>query len=248
MPLPILSCIAEANIESREVRYVWDEWASKKSIYRREGDAELRELVRALSQRGRIALAAGIAEWLVCRFRPLLYKMLPFYALEAAWAGVVDRRYVLPLPSFADKDKDEWSGPVMGVIRRGLGLVNDTIDLGWANGDTARIPVKITNLTRYVLPDTRDFTAWVMATIERLRALSPLEGDDFVGEVVPREALDCRHDFDPQTIESSIQRFLGEISSKRNPYLASRETMLEWGFYGEPYTFDITRDRQTRRK
>ena len=247
MPLPIPAYIADASIESHAVRYAWDEWTSKKSIYGRDTDADLAKRLTGLSQRGRIALTNGVAEWLVYRFRPLLDNTLAFDALEAAWAGVIDRKYVLPLASFRDDDKDDWSGPVRGVIRRGLLFANDVIDLGWTNGSTVRLCVKITNLTRYVLPQTADFESWLSAVIERLASLSPLLTDDFVGEVVPREALDPRREFDPQTTEALIQRFLGTLNPAENPYLASHKTMIDWGFQGEPYTFDIATDRERRR-
>jgi hypothetical protein len=247
MPLRIPPYIADAHIDSREIRYAWDEWADKESIYQRDTDHELRQRVIPLSQRGRIALADGAAEWLVYRFRPFLKNELALNALEAAWAGVVDRKYVLPLASFRDDDKEDWSGPVMGVIRRGLLFVNDIIDLGWDNGETLHILLKLTNLTRYVLPQTTEFEGWLAAVIGRLATISPIAPDDFWGEIVPREALDCRRDFDPQTTEALIQRFLRTIDPAKNPYLASRKTMVEWGFRNEPYTFDIGADRETRR-
>lgn len=246
MALPIPSYIVDASVESPEVRYVWDEWANKKGIYRRDDDAELRERVVVLSQRGRIALTSGVADWLVYRFRPLLDNRLPLDAVEAAWAGVIDRKYVLPLAEFRDQDKDDWSGPVKGPIRRGLLFANDIIDMGWSNGDTLQLVVKITNLVRYVLPQTTGFESWLTAAIERLKILSPMLPGDFVGEVVPREALDPNSSFDPRTTEPLIQQFLSRLRPAENPYLASRQTMLEWGFRGEPYTFDIAADRANR--
>jgi hypothetical protein len=246
MRLLIPSYIADAHIDSREIKYDWNEWADKETIYQRDTDQALRQRVAPLSQRGRIALANGVAEWLVYRFRRFLKNELSFDALEAAWAGVVDRKYVLPLASFRDHDKEDWSGPVMGVIRRGLLFVNDIIDLGWDNGETISFLLEVTNLTRYVLPETAEFEAWLAMVIARLTTISPLAPNDFVGEVVPREALDCRRAFDPQTTETLTQRFLRTLDSTNNPYLASRKTMLDWGFRNEPYTFDIRADREKR--
>jgi hypothetical protein len=239
--------IAAARIDSPEVRYRWDEWADKDQIYQQDTDQELRQRVAPLSQRGRIALSNGVAEWLVYRFARLLPNQLPLDALEAAWAGVVDRKYVLPLASFRDDDKEDWSGPVMGAIRRGLLFVSDTIDLAWENGATMTFFISLTNLTRYVLPQTEEFDGWLREAIERLGAISPRTPEDFVGEVIPREALDTARPFDEGATEVRIQRFLAALVPGTNPYLASRKTMLNWGFEREPYTFDIAADRESRR-
>jgi hypothetical protein len=247
MPLSVPSHIANAHIDSNEVRYAWDEWADKDDIYHRASDQSLREGVTPLSQRGRIALANGVAEWLVYRFSPLLENRLPFDALEAAWAGVVDRKYVLPLASFRDDDQEAWSGPVMGVIRRGLLFVNDIIDLGWERGETRGLFIRLTNLTGYVLPQTAEFEAWLATVIGRLAGISPRTPSDWVGDVVPREALDLRRQVEPESTERLIQEFLATLTPKANPFLASRKTMVDWGFKGEPYRFDMAADREARR-
>jgi hypothetical protein len=135
----------------------------------------------------------------------------------------------------------------MGVVRRGLLFVNDTIDLAWENGATMTFFTSLTNLTRYVLPHTEEFDAWLGEVIERLAIISPRTAEDLVGEAVPREALDTTRRFAPETTEVLIQRFLAALAPGRNPYLASRKTMLDWGFGREPYTFDLANDRATRR-
>lgn len=247
MPLPTPPYIADATIDTPEVRYAWDEWSDKTEVYERDTDEDLRKRLLPLSQRARIALTIGVAEWLVYRFRTLLDHDRPLDALEAAWAGVADRKYVLPLASFRDHDSDEWSGPVKGPVRRALLFVNDIIDLGWENGETIDLALQTINLTRYVLPRPEAFEAWLSASIEMLAAASPISADDFIGEVVPREMLAQGRNFDRQTNEALIQRFLASIDPTRNPYLASQRTMLEWGFDGEPYTFDMAADQARRR-
>jgi hypothetical protein len=243
MPLKAPTYITEANVDSPVVKYAWDDWGSKKAIYRREGDDQLRLAAAMISQRGRIAWVNGVTEWIVYRFQSLLTTPLPFQAIEAAWAGEVNRKYVLP---FDMPEEQGWSGPVLGPIRRGLTFAGDTIDLAWHNGETTHLVVKVVNLARYVLPNTDAFEAWLEAVPERIRSLSPWDDADAIGEVVPREALDYRVPFDPARTEALVQSFLRELSPKANPFLASLETMREWGFEGQPYTWDIKRDRETR--
>ena len=244
MLLAIPSYILEAGIDSREILYAWDEWGSKKSIYRNNRDAEMRDAVAGLSQRGRMALVNGVAEWIVFRFHSVLGSGLPFDVLEAAWAGEIDRKYVLP---FDMPEERGWSGPVKGVIRRALTFVHDTIDLAWQNGETTHLVLRITNLARYVLPHTQQFEIWFSGVVQRIRDLSPWDNDDVIGELVPREALDYGRPFDRATTERMVQAFLENIHRSGNAYLASVKTMSDWGFRGEPYRVDIQRDRDMRR-
>lgn len=244
MALGMPPYIAEAGLDSPEIRFVWDEWGSKRSIYKTERDPQLISTVRPLSQRCRIALVNGVAEWIVYRFRTFLDTDLPYDALEAGWAGLVDRKYLLPF----DMSEDEgWSGPVKGVIRRALLFVHDNVDLAWANGETIHLCVKIINLARYVLPNTSAFEAWLAEVLGRLIRLSTADTADYLGDVVPREALDVLRPFDPSTAEALIRKFLSELTPGRNAFLATPKTMLDWGFRGEPYTFDQALDRETRK-
>jgi hypothetical protein len=241
--LTIPSYISEAASDSPEIRYVWDEWGSKKRVYKDEGDELLREKMSRLSQRGRIAVVNGIAEWIVCRFRLLLDVKDPLDAIEAAWAGEIDRRYMLPLEFSEDQD---WSGPVNGVILRSLQIVNDCVDLAWQNGETLHLTVRITNLARYVLPEPKRFNPWLDVAIARIGEQSPSSEGDFLGDVVTRETLDPTRQ-SPLEVNALVNQFLASITPRENRFLATQRMLIAWGFQGEPYTFSKNHDQQLKR-
>jgi hypothetical protein len=241
--LSIPNYVLKAGIDSLEIRFTWDEWGSKKNIYRREGDELLSERACELSQRGRMALVNGIAEWVAYRFKSLLGTNDPFDFLEAAWAGEVDRRYLLPF----DVDDPEWSGPVKGVVRRALEVTQDCVDLGWQNGETARLLVRITNLARYVLPQTEAFDEWLIFAVAKTKTVSPSSSTDFLGAAVARESLDP----DCSTMmgtDALIRRLLESVSPERNRFVPTTQMLLGWGFHGAPYTFSETRDEELKRE
>jgi hypothetical protein len=80
----------------------------------------------------------------------------------------------------------------------------------------------------------------------RLEFYYQRQTDETLGDVVPREALDPNFDFNPERTQFLIDRFLADLSRRTNPFLSSPEKMLEGGFVGTPYVFDMEADRQYR--
>jgi hypothetical protein len=67
-----------------------------------------------------------------------------------------------------------------------------------------------------------------------------------MGDVVPREAMDPDFDFRPDLTEHLVQDFLRGLDPATNRLLRTPKEMLECGFKGVPYTFDMEEDRKNR--
>jgi hypothetical protein len=80
----------------------------------------------------------------------------------------------------------------------------------------------------------------------RLQNLYPLNSEEKLGEVVPQEALDPTLDFQIEQTEPFVNRFLRSLDYRTNPFLNSPEQMLDRGFKGTPYVFNIEEDRKAR--
>jgi hypothetical protein len=82
--------------------------------------------------------------------------------------------------------------------------------------------------------------------LQRLERLYPVDPTETMGEVVPREAFDPGIDFRPEETEAMVNQFLASLNYHENVLLNSPRTMLEKGFQGTPYHFDIIEDRRKR--
>jgi hypothetical protein len=97
-----------------------------------------------------------------------------------------------------------------------------------------------------VLGNSKPYVRWrdfVLARFEKLYAVDPR---DELGDVVPREAVDLDVDFEPTDTERMVNNYLLSIDYSANPLLNTPEIMLQIGFEGTPYVFDLLEDRRKR--
>jgi hypothetical protein len=139
-----------------------------------------------------------------------------------------------------------WVGQVKRPIAIAMTRVEYTFQAILEYGNPELSGGWLDNLAQYVITDPAPYQMWRDRVIERLEALYPWSADDKLGEVVPREALDPDFDFRLEQTESLINRFLATLDYRSNPFLNSPDKILEQGFEGTPYIFDIERDRQSR--
>jgi hypothetical protein len=97
-----------------------------------------------------------------------------------------------------------------------------------------------------VLSTPEPYLVWYDRVLNRLQTLYPRDPHEPLGEVVPREALDPAYDFRIEDTEALINQYLIGLDYTRNPFLNNPERMIEEGFPGTPYTFDIQTDRAMR--
>ncbi|MEZ2354716.1 hypothetical protein [Caballeronia sp. RCC_10] len=222
------------------LRYPWDDWIGEDDADLL--DDELLDKQNEISDRANLALATGCTEWIVYRYQRLSNDPVPYDELEAMWAAVIDTRYMRPW----EPDRDLWSGPVRGPLLFAMLYAQQAVrDLATQSGPGMAV-LYLSGLAEIVLPDYDAFVAWRDETLDHLRKLYPFDPHDTPGDVVPWQALEAPHLFDPRTTEPSVQSFLATLDPERNQCLHRADEMLDLLVERTPYTFELADDRETR--
>lgn len=232
--------IDDSKICDTSLRYVWDDW-DLQSIFVPQSD-EFHGRMAGLTHRSNIAFTIACAEWIVFRYEKLSDDIIPFHHLEASWAGQLDWRYM----KYWEPVNKEWLGPIRGALSLGIIFVNEVLMEAEQYEDPAMVSAEVSNLAVHIMTDTRNFNEWRSRVIARLETYFPLDEADPLGDVVPREAMDPDFDFRPEMTEKLVQVYLDKLTPGVNPILRTPEQMIESGFKGTPYVFNMEEDRIAR--
>ena len=235
--------IEAANIQDPTIRYRWDDWNVEQA--EEPLDEAFYKLLEGISQRANAALTIATAEWIVQRFATLADTRLPWQYIEAGWAQVVDFRYGA-LAWDMSVQEHVWAGPVLRPIWTAMYRIQFALEVAKDDETPELRAAWITRLAPYVMTDPTPYESWLKAVIARLQRLYPRDPRETLGEVVPREAFDPRFDFAIEQTEPLVNRFLGALDYRANPFLARPEAMLAEGFESTPYVFSLERDRRSR--
>jgi hypothetical protein len=203
---------------------------------------ELLARLSALSLRANIAFANGVCEWIIHRFDGLSKDSVPHDQIEAAWAGVIDSAYAV----YWEPPQEDWPGPIRRPLFLAMVFMLEAKIDAYQYADPARSGHRAVMIAERVLTDPMPFRAWREQALARLERFYPLDEEDALGDVIPRQALDPDFAFRPEMTEELIQQFLSGLDPAQNTRLLAGEEMLEAGFRGVPYRFDIEQDRITR--
>ncbi|MBS1213703.1 MAG: hypothetical protein H6R26_2320 [Proteobacteria bacterium] len=243
MGLSVPHYIRSTDIQDTVIRYEWDNWDPEGPGHRM--DEEFCKRLENLSQRAAFAYAIATAEWIVYRYGRLSDDPLPWQYLEAAWAQVIDIRYAA-LSVEGDANINDWAGPIRRPIWRAILYAEYA---GFEAHDDA-LPsdpaARNVGLAQYIITDPTPFRRWSEQILERLETHYPMNPEEHLGEVVPREALDPDFNLRIEQTESLINKFLAGLDYRANPFLNLPERMLRQGFEGTPYVFSIEEDRRHR--
>jgi hypothetical protein len=232
-----------SGAKTPEIRFEWDDWNTE-AVEERPDDP-LVEGLRRVSDRAILALAIGMAEWVAYRFEPLTDDRTPWQFLGAVWAAGVDWRYLSETWD-SQTGEEDWSGPVRGALKASMMAIDEVVYSARLGGNVTNGARWVSNIATHVLPTAEPFREWRDRTLERLAVLYPRHEDDLIGEVVPREVLDLEREFRVSETEVLINHFLRSLDHNGNPFLALPEELLQDGFTGTPYVFDILTDRRER--
>lgn len=240
--------IEKAKFAGQPVDFEWVE--EDKTDYYNRISRQLTNKIMALSPRARLALAAGMAEWVVWRLVGLIdYRDVADF-VEACWASLIDERYTI---EWTRQGKD-LLGPILGpqwIAARSLDSVMlDT----WRRRSTIRNCQYLAFICQHVWKRRKVFKEWMLFAFDRLADLYPISqvtrdyyamrgrtGDepfDF-GAVVPREALDPDYDFNPEATPELLDAFLQGLIPDTNRFLRTPQQMIELGFEGTPYRYPL---------
>lgn len=232
--------IRAAQVLDPALRYEWDDWQLQ-AIFDKDENA-FRERMGRLSYRAALAFTIATGEWIVHRYDAVSADPEPLLHMEAMWAGVVDSRYV----RYWEPPDENWLGPIRGPLRLAIIFTLEAMVDGDACGDVGLSADRAANVAVRVLPDSRPYLTWREQIVERLERLYPFDAADPMGDVVPREAMDPAVEFDASMTEELVDRFLRGLAPGANRFLASPAELREREFQGQPYRFDIQRDRFER--
>ena len=237
--LPIPDFIQQTLPPESDLPFRWDEWNTEMAD--EPLDIGLMKQFETLSHRATLAFTIISAYWILNRFSSLVDETIPLQALEAAWAQQIHFLYSWDW----DLDRD-WTGPIRGPIRLALDKVT------WAVQETRdyRHPAwgaaSISKLVEYVLIDPTPYISWRAFTLSRLQSFYQFDPLEPLGDVVPPQAFDPSVAYTPESAEQEMNEFLKGLNLHLNPFLNSREQMLEIGFQGTPYHFNAEQDRIDR--
>lgn len=203
---------------------------------------ELQEKLHRVSQRAVAAFTIGTAEWIVYRFGRLCQDSEPAQRIEAAWAQLVSFRY----STNNDIDRDKWRGPVRGPIGTALRRVIFALDQAERNGEPAWRAGRASKLAEHVLPDPSPYRQWRNSILDVFQKLYPIDLEETLGDVVPREVLRLGQTFEVNQTDAVINAFLSRLDYRTNSFLNSPEAMIRQGFAGRPYLYSYAEDRKAR--
>jgi hypothetical protein len=224
------SYIKAAKVSEDPISHEWSETDEENLL---NDNPSLRARISAISFRGQLAFAAGTAEWVAWRFSRFLEDQTACQALEAVWAGQIDRRYVRSL------DMPEWEAqydrPIGGALGQAFWLLREAYVAFTRSQPLSQFATPLSAVALHVLPRPEPYKEWRRATIARLTKLYPMRDDDKLGPPVPREALDPGRPFDPNSAHTLLSEFLQTLEHQGNPHLYSPDELSEAGFQGTPY-------------
>ena len=251
MALLVPDYIINANIQDQRVQYEWDDWRSLES---KKIDDKTITRLREISRKAILAFMCGSAEWLIYRFAKLCDVQMPEAYIEAAWAMLINVRYV-GYGSFTwqEYENNEWIGPIKQPITKALQWLETAIqDLEWEGTDPAFDAFILSNIVTYVLADSKPYQIWSNQVLECLKVKYPRNPKDKQGDVVPRQVLNLGCSFNVNDTELLINNFLKKLDYHSNEFLSTPSGMKELyddeeeGFIGTPYLFDLELDRRSR--
>ena len=157
--------------------------------------------------------------------------------MEASWAGLIDPTYAV----WWEPPDELWLGPIRGALQLAIIFTLEARAAAHDYTDPALSADNAWNIAEHIMTNTQPLTEWKERIIDRLERLYPVDKDDPMGDVVPSDV-----DFRVEMTEQLVQAFLSWLDPGTNRFLRTPEQMLELGFKGIPYHFDIKEDRIAR--
>ena len=209
---------------------------------------QLTDKIMSLSPRAALALANGLAEWVVWRLDGLTdYRDVADF-VEAGWASVIDARYTIEW----SRQGKELFGPVLGPQWIAARSLDQVMIATWERESQIRSCQYLAFLCQHVWKRRKAFKEWLLFAFDRLESLYPISsvtqdyyemrnrtGDepfDF-GEPVPREVLDPDFELDAESVPALLDAYLRDLKPEENRFLRTPKQLLELGFEGKPYRY-----------
>ncbi|GAA3952124.1 hypothetical protein GO495_12355 [Chitinophaga oryziterrae] len=227
--------IAAADLPQTPVSYRWDNTTEEEMMF---FQMNIAHRIAEMSDRAALAFSLGALEWTLWRLRPELPGDDMFQFLDAAWAALIDWRY---LKSF---DLPDWEEDFEQPVGRPLCLSFEVLQSSFAEARNGKPfmhnPVIISKVALYVCGRPDVFKMWRRSIIRRLTGMYPIDRTAPAGRPMPRSLLHPGYVPSPAVDNKHIADYLSGLNWQTNPFLRSPDEMLEKGFEGMPYTWKGT--------
>ncbi|SEL89445.1 hypothetical protein SAMN05216359_12226 [Roseateles sp. YR242] len=222
--------IVEAGVVFTKPEYHWDNETDDEVLFQQP---RIANRIGDMSNRAALAFSLGAIEWTFYR----LHKMLPddsvFQFLDAAWAGIVDWRY---LDAFIDRPwEEDYDRNIGSPLAASVYFLEEAFSHARNTKPFIHQPVTISEVALRVCGAPDAFKSWRRQTIERLIELCPKDRSARMGRPLPREIVNPGYISTPTQDDENIAAYLASLDWKNNPYLGKPEEMKAAGFEGEPY-------------
>lgn len=206
------------------VSYAWDEGDHLDLFYFLP--AALHDRLLLLTPNANFALCIGAAEWILARLAAFDADPEARHFVAAAWADMCPGWHCARFVA----EKQEWQGPVRGVLATVVAILYDAMDGRGDNPELADRACWMHNLAQHVLDPLAPYDAWFDQSVERLmqhhrRDLDPLMwvnlfADTFpVGAAVSPEALMPQVPYDPTIAGELVGRLVQRQRRDGNPFV-----------------------------
>jgi hypothetical protein len=227
--------IAAADLPRTSVAYRWDNTTEEEMMF---FQMNIAHRIAEMSDRAALAFSLGVLEWTLWRLRPELPGDEVFQFLDAAWAALVDWRY---LKSF---DLPEWEPaferPVGGPLRESFNVLQGSFVEARSGKPFMHDPVIISKIALYVCERPEAFKVWRRSIIRRLIGMYPMDRTAPPGRPVPRSLLNPGYVPSPEMDNKNIADYLAGLNWQTNRFLRSPDELKEEGFEGIPYAWKGT--------
>lgn len=146
------------------VDYPWDEYTYTDYFYHET--PEMLDEFGKLTGLGNRALCIAVAEWITFRLKAAQNVRLAQDYLDAAWITMIHRDSC----EYAELSQGDWPGPLDGVLRAAMLIVNDSIFDAEQDLLFAERSCWIVNLARFICSDDDQdqFESWLEKSLARL--------------------------------------------------------------------------------
>lgn len=151
---------------AKDPAYPWDQWAYTDYFYHETPEMLARyKPLTGLACRG---ACIAIGEWIAVRLDAASQVTTARAYFDAAWVTMIRHRSCV----YAELAHADWAGPLDGVLRAAMLIVNDTVFEAEEDFDFAERLCWSVNLARHIADETdRDpFERWLSAVTDRLLA------------------------------------------------------------------------------
>ncbi len=227
--------IAEAGVPSTRPDYLWTHQTSEEVLFHQP---RIAHRIGEMSARAALAFSLGALEWTLWRLREGLPDDRTFQFLDAAWAGLVDWRY---LDAFIDFPWEEtFDREIAGPLAASFFCLEEAFADARDDKPFIHHPVSISEVALRVCGVPDAFKAWRRVTIDRLIERDPKDYSARLGHELPRDIVDPAYASSGPRDDERIAAYLASLDWQANPYLGKPEEMKADGFEGEPYRWPAT--------